>query len=62
MKDEIFGPILILIQIKKYQDAIQYINSQPKPLALYIFSEERAIIDDIVHSTSSGGVCVNQCL
>ena len=40
MEEEIFGPILPLVEYNRIEEAIQYINSHDKPLALYLFSND----------------------
>ena len=62
MKNEIFGPILPIITYKKIEDAINFINSKPKPLALYYFGTNKLHKNAILESTSSGGVCINDCI
>ncbi len=62
MQEEIFGPILPIIEINDIDEAIGYINYHPKPLALYIFTKKRANSDKIINKTSSGGVSVNNTL
>lgn len=59
LSEEIFGPILPVISIENIDDAIKYVNKRPKPLALYLFSNNKKIQDKIIASTSSGGVCIN---
>lgn len=62
MKDEIFGPLLPLVPYDHLNEAIQFIQSRPKPLALYIFSEEPETQERILRQTSSGGVLINDTL
>jgi len=62
MSEEIFGPILPIIPVSSMQDAIEFVNKMPKPLALYVFSTKREVVDKIINSTSSGGACVNDVL
>lgn len=62
LQEEIFGPILPFISYTDLTHAIAQINAQPKPLALYIYSRSKEHIDQVLTSTSSGGVCVNHCL
>ncbi|XP_039248990.2 aldehyde dehydrogenase, dimeric NADP-preferring-like [Styela clava] len=62
MKEEIFGPILPIFSVKNVDEAIQKINEGEKPLALYIFSRDKAITQKILDNTSSGGVAVNDTL
>jgi len=59
MEDEIFGPILPLLTYKKLETVIDYIRSNPKPLALYVFSKNKKMIKNVLRSTTSGGVVVN---
>ena len=59
MQEEIFGPILPVLTYDNIQDAIGLVNRRSKPLALYVFSTNRQVQDDVVNSTSSGGVCIN---
>lgn len=58
-RNEIFGPVLPVHGYEKLDDAIAHINRKEKPLALYIFGRNRRGIDKVVHSTSSGGITVN---
>ena len=62
MQDEIFGPVLPLKPYTTVDEAIEYINSRPRPLALYLFSRNSGIIDAVLTRTVSGGVCVNDTL
>ena len=62
MQQEIFGPILPIITFKHLEEAIDFINAKDKPLALYIFSNNRGNQEQILTSTSSGGVCINDVL
>jgi aldehyde dehydrogenase (NAD+) len=59
MQEEIFGPILPVVEYSDIAEAISYVNSRPKPLALYIFSNDKRIQDKVLCETSSGGVCIN---
>jgi aldehyde dehydrogenase (NAD+) len=59
MDEEIFGPILPVVAVQSIDEAIAIINSKPKPLALYIFSNNQITKRKIVEQTSSGGVCIN---
>ncbi|KAI7898292.1 Aldehyde/histidinol dehydrogenase [Cokeromyces recurvatus] len=62
MGDEIFGPILPIITYQDVDETIRIINKREPPLALYIFSNQRKIIEKVLRNTQSGGVCVNDCL
>jgi len=60
MQDEIFGPILPIISINNIDEAIQFINDRPKPLALYVFSNNSSTASKVLSNTSSGGASVNE--
>jgi len=62
MQEEIFGPILPVIPYERLEEAIGYVNSRPRPLALYAFSNDREVVDRILHGTMSGGVTVNDTM
>lgn len=62
MKEEIFGPVLPIIPYQEIQEVIDQINGKGKPLALYIFSENRQHVKKILNQTSAGGTCVNDVL
>jgi len=62
MQEEIFGPILPIIEYSDINEAIALINGRPKPLALYLFSNEKRIQEQVLHETSSGGMCINDNL
>ncbi len=62
MGEEIFGPILPVITVSDSDEAIATINEREKPLALYVFAEEPAVIDRVVAQTSSGAVGANVTL
>lgn len=59
MEQEIFGPILPIITVADTTAAIDYINSGDKPLALYVFSERKAVRRRFLQATSSGGLTFN---
>lgn len=59
MQDEIFGPILPVLEYNDLGEAISQINARPKPLALYFFSKDQAKQQQVLRETSSGGVCLN---
>jgi aldehyde dehydrogenase (NAD+) len=62
MKEEIFGPILPIIEYTDINEALTLISSQPKPLALYLFSQDKSLQKRILQETSSGGVCINEAV
>lgn len=59
MQEELFGPLLPVLEVDDVQQAIQWINQRPKPLALYLFSRSRQNQETVLRQTSSGGVCFN---
>ena len=62
MRHEIFGPILPVKTYARLDDALSYIGTHERPLALYPFSNERATVERIVDATLAGGVTVNDTL
>ncbi|MBQ8492967.1 MAG: aldehyde dehydrogenase [Alistipes sp.] len=61
LSEEIFGPVLPIVEIGGVDEAIDYILDREKPLALYIFADER-IAKRVVNHTSSGGACINDVI
>lgn len=61
MQEEIFGPILPVVPYDDVADAVAMINAGERPLGLYVFGEDRPLIDRILGDTSSGGAAVNAC-
>jgi aldehyde dehydrogenase (NAD+) len=59
LQEEIFAPIVPLVTYEDLDDVIRHISAGPKPLALYIYSNDRAHIDRLLERTSSGGVTIN---
>ncbi len=59
MQEEIFGPIVPVLTYDSLDEVIGYIADRPKPLALYIYSNDRSHIDRVLDRTSSGGVTIN---
>ncbi|MCX6129938.1 MAG: aldehyde dehydrogenase [Proteobacteria bacterium] len=62
MKNEIFGPLLPILAYNKLEDVKATILSYEKPLALYIFSEDKTEQNNITQSLSFGGGCINDTL
>ena len=62
MEDEIFGPILPILEYDRLEEAIAFINERPRPLALYLFSNDKKQQKIIVQKTISGGVCINHTI
>jgi aldehyde dehydrogenase (NAD+) len=59
MADEIFGPILPVLEFDNLEIMIRDINSQSKPLALYLFTTNKAVEKKIIDNVSYGGGCIN---
>lgn len=62
MKNEIFGPILPIQTVRSVEEALEIVNARPKPLALYLFTNDKGIQERVIGQTSAGGVCVNDTL
>lgn len=62
MQDELFGPLLPILSYASLDEAIDLVQSRPKPLALYVFTEDRAVQDRVLRELSFGGGCVNDTI
>ena len=62
MGQEIFGPVLPILTYENIDDVIHIVNSHDKPLALYIYAEDKAVIKKVTARCSFGGGCVNDCI
>jgi coniferyl-aldehyde dehydrogenase len=62
MREEIFGPILPVIGYRTVEDAIAFVNDRPRPLALYPFTRDKAVLAAVLGKTVSGGVAINSAL
>ncbi|WP_339364356.1 aldehyde dehydrogenase [Vallitalea maricola] len=62
MKEEIFGPLIPVLEFDKIKDVIALLNDKPKPLALYYFSTNKSNINEVLKKVSYGGGCVNDTL
>ncbi len=62
MQEEIFGPLMPICSYKNYQDAIDYVNSKPRPLGLYYFGHDAAEEEYTLTHTTSGGVTLNDVI
>ncbi|WP_036255511.1 aldehyde dehydrogenase family protein [Methylocapsa acidiphila] len=61
MEEEIFGPLLPVIEIDSVEAAIASINARPSPLGLYVFADDAKIVERILAATASGDAAVNDC-
>jgi len=57
--EEIFGPILPLIAVDSLDEAIDYVNARPRPLALYCFDNNAANVERVLNQTVAGSVAIN---
>lgn len=62
MQEEIFGPVLPVIPYDTIDEAIDFISSREHPLALYLFSEDKAVQDRFLHAVPFGGGCINDTI
>ena len=62
MQEEIFGPLLPIIEIDSIEEAIDYVRERPRPLALYYFGQSKATQEKVLAQTHSGGACINETL
>ena len=62
MQEEIFGPLLPIRAYRSLDEAIAFVNSRPRPLALYYFDDHRERIERVLNETVSGGVTVNDTI
>lgn len=62
MQEEIFGPILPVIEYDDIEKVISYINSRPKPLALYLFTGDSKLEKTVIKRVPFGGGCINDTL
>ncbi len=62
MTEEIFGPILPIRRVRDVSEAIRFVRARPKPLALYLFSEDAETKRRVTDETSAGGMCINDAV
>jgi coniferyl-aldehyde dehydrogenase len=61
-REEIFGPVFLIRTYSDIEEAIDYVNSRPKPLALYYFGQDGKEWQNILNRTSSGGAVHNDVI
>jgi aldehyde dehydrogenase (NAD+) len=61
MLEEVFGSILPVLEIGSVEAVIEWVNSRPSPLGLYIFTEDLDVAERILDATASGDAVVNDC-
>ncbi len=62
MQQEIFGPVLPVIEYEELDEIIKTINDRPKPLALYLFSQRKKVIKKVLQKVPAGGATINDTL
>ncbi|MBR2909361.1 MAG: aldehyde dehydrogenase [Clostridia bacterium] len=62
MGEEIFGPILPILEFEKIEDVIDNLSRKPKPLALYVFAQDKKVVDFITERCRYGGGCINDTI
>ena len=62
LTEEIFAPVLPLVSYQDLTQAVAYVNERDRPLALYVFGEDKADTDYVLAHTVSGGACVNETI
>ena len=62
MQEEIFGPILPMLEFDRLDEAIDFIRSREKPLALYLFTSDQAAERRVLDTCSFGGGCINDTI
>lgn len=62
MQEEIFGPLLPILTYDSLDEVIQYVKSKPRPLALYLFTNRKAIEKKVMNSISFGGATINDTI
>ena len=62
MQEEIFGPILPVLTFRTYEDIYRVVDTHPTPLALYLFSNDKAVRREITSRISFGGGCINDTI
>eukprot|EP00268_Persea_americana_P027189 TRINITY_DN26652_c0_g1_i1.p1 TRINITY_DN26652_c0_g1~~TRINITY_DN26652_c0_g1_i1.p1 ORF type:complete len:488 (-),score=89.19 TRINITY_DN26652_c0_g1_i1:243-1706(-) len=62
MTEEIFGPLLPIITLNNIQESIEFIKAKPKPLAIYVFTNDEILKRRVIAETSSGSVTFNDAI
>ena len=62
MQEEIFGPILPIIEFVDMEEVIKHINKNHKPLALYLFTNSKKTQKQILKQVAFGGGCINDTI
>ncbi len=62
MQEEIFGPLLPILTYKNIEEAEKFVTEREKPLALYLFTKDKAIENRFLKYVSFGGGCINDTI
>lgn len=62
MGEEIFGPILPVLTFNSYDEIYNTLNNRPKPLAFYLFTENKKLVKEFTSRFNFGGGCINDCI
>lgn len=62
MQEEIFGPLIPVLEVESIDDAVRFIKGRPRPLALYLFTKSKATERKVLTQTHAGSVCINHVL
>ena len=62
MQEEIFGPILPILTFQRFEDLYPLLNNRPKPLALYLFTEDKDRMQTAMQRFAFGGGCINDTI
>ena len=62
MQEEIFGPILPVVEVESWESMVDVVNDGDRPLAMYVFDRDAKRIQRLLRQTHSGGVAVNETL
>lgn len=61
-QEEIFGPVLPIFPYDDFNQALEFVRQRPRPLALYLFSHDKQLQQQVLQQTHAGGVCLNETL
>ncbi len=62
MQEEIFGPVLPVLTFDRVEEALDFVNARPHPLALYLFSRDKRVQELFLRRLSFGGGCINDTI
>ena len=62
MQDEIFGPLLPILEKKNLNEGLKYVLAKDKPLATYLFTKDKCIQEKVIATISTGGMCINDTI